>query len=111
MSARIHNCPFCGPVIQEDGNSLCCPRCDRAPAGEASSTDARIKEAAIALAVATVASCDCNTKSHLPEMHSNLCTYASLRMAMARVDRIIARRAEAARLPDSPSVSSEPPHA
>lgn len=56
--------------------------------------DTRLKDAAIALAVATVASCECDTKSPDPWLHKAECTYASLRMAMARVDRIIARRAE-----------------
>ncbi len=55
--------------------------------------DTRLKEAAVALAVATVASCDCDTKTPDPEFHKSDCTYASLRMAMARVDRIIGRRA------------------
>lgn len=27
MSARLHNCPTCGPVIQHDQDSICCPRC------------------------------------------------------------------------------------
>jgi hypothetical protein len=56
-------------------------------------TESRIRQAAAALAVATVASCDCGTKSPDPEFHAINCTYASLRMAMARVDRIIDRRA------------------
>ena len=58
--------------------------------------DGRLKEAAVALAVATVASCDCDTKTPDPEHHRSDCTYASLRMAMARVDRIIARRKDRA---------------
>jgi hypothetical protein len=58
----------------------------------AADLDTRLKEAAIALAVATVASCDCDTKTPDPEFHRSDCTYASLRMAMARVDRIISRR-------------------
>jgi hypothetical protein len=59
----------------------------------ATDLDTRLKEAAVALAVATVASCDCHTKTPDPEHHRSDCTYASLRMAIARVDRIISRRA------------------
>lgn len=75
------------------------------PAGV--STDERIKQAAVALAVATVASCDCGAKSPDPEHHKAECTYASLRMAMARVDRIIARR-EAKALGTSTASPAEP---
>lgn len=31
MSARMHNCPACGPVIQDDHDSICCPNCGEAP--------------------------------------------------------------------------------